>query len=121
MKLDRNTNRGGRGKYALVNMRKLIPRLDRVTSDPESKYDLAVDAFDLLVKEGIITLGTESPGEQFFVMKYKDKFTAAGLQGYAHAVTAEANTLNDDSLAEYANQMYHEAKEAQKFGVRIPD
>lgn len=60
MKLDRNTNRGGRGKYALVNMRKLIPLLDR-KFDPsvldDCRDELAVDAFNLLVSKGIITLG----------------------------------------------------------------
>lgn len=130
MKLDRNINRGGRGKYALVNMRKIIPLMDELTEAnrttnpdklPNNKELEILAAFDLLVKEGIITLGNETPGDQFFVMKYKDKFTAPGLQGYAHGAMAEANAQNSKSLHEYAMQMFQEAKAAQLLGNRIPD
>ena len=134
MKLDRNTNRGGRGKYALVNMRKLLPILDR--DEDNRKLPMATDrpianAFRLLVKQGIISLGNETPGDQFFVMKYKDKFTAAALLAYAEAVKKESDrlrSLNGDvptdessSLYEYRCQMMDEAEAAQDLGNRIPD
>lgn len=100
MKLDRNTNRGGRGKYALVNMRMMVPLLDRGEDhSPENndiqhlKDQMAIHAFNLLVERGIITLGNESPGDQFFVMKYKDKFAAAGLRAYGEAVWKEYSDL----------------------------
>lgn len=121
MKLDRNTNRGGRGKYALVNMRKLIPLIDKCNAEPESWHDKRVEAFELLVREGIITLGNESPGEQFFVMKYKDKFTSPALHAYAIQAEAEAIKSSDPELKEYAAEMFKEAKEAEKLGNRIPD
>lgn len=62
MKLDRNTNRGGHGKYALVNMRKLVPILeahpvDKLRTQEESEI---CSAFALLLKKGIITLGKAS-------------------------------------------------------------
>lgn len=119
MKLDRNTNRGGRGKYALVNMRKMIPILDASQGTQEDTDK--IEAFMLLVRTGIITLGNEFPDEQFFVMKYKDKFTAPALHTYAIMVHSEAFKTNNPDLFEYAEQMFNEAKEAEKLGKRIPD
>ncbi len=124
MKLDRNTNRDGRGKYALVNMRKMVPLLDRSfdRSVPDDVRDeLAVAAFNLLVSKGIITLGNETPGDQFFVMKYKDRFTASGLRGYAKDVAEVAVARQDSELKEFAQQMFTEAELASRLGTRIPD
>ena len=134
MKLDRNTNRGGRGKYALVNMRKLIPILDkaekwdgikaRTDSDPTDEELAIENAFNILVNRGIISLGNETPGDQFFVMKYKDKFTSAGLRGYAESIIKDIGNLEGvefKSLAEYAQQIISEANIAQQLGNRIPD
>ena len=121
MQLDRNTNRGGRGKYALVNMRQLIPLIDATEVPANQHNEALVNAFDLLVANGIITLGTESPGDQFFVMKYKDKFTAPALLEYAISVVREAHRMKDASLQEYAVQMLAEANAAKKLGDRIPD
>lgn len=136
MKLDRNTNRGGRGKYALVNMRKLIPIIEQMeawdaSQDPNrnrqpgpTECNIAM-CFEVLVEEGIITLGNETPGDQFFVMKYKDKFTAAGLHAYAEAVRRASlfslSTAESDSLMEYANEMFSQASAARELGNRIPD
>lgn len=138
MTLDRNTNVGGRGKYALVHMRKLIPALDLVAkiearkciTEKWSMDDVRdAEAFERLVESGIITLGNESPGDQFFVMKYKDCFTASGLHAYAIAVKGRATALRkhnsnnpmSEELDEYAEQMFLEAKQAERVGVRIPD
>ena len=130
MNLDRNTNRGGHGKYALVNMRKLIPALDIVDfirskkciTQPWSMEDIRdAEAFERLVERGIITLGNESPGDQFFVMKYKDQFTHEGLKAYAQAVRKAAEVRNSDSLHEYASQMFREVITAEAQGNRIPD
>lgn len=120
MKLDRNINRGGGGKYALVNMRKLLPLLDKEAGGELSTEEIGtLHCFRVLVQNGVITLGNESPGEQFFVMKYKDKFTAPALIAYANAVRLEA--VVGDGLWEYANQIRDEALKAQGLGVRIPD
>lgn len=124
MKLDRNTNRGGRGKYALVNMRKLIPMMDApALSDEHARQCVA--AFEKLVDAGFITLGNESPGDQFFVMKYKDKFTAEGLRGYGNAVSKAISSLKEPQarleLGEYCAQIFDEAHAAEKLGNRIPD
>lgn len=128
MKLDRNINRGGRGKYALVNMRKLIPMLDAPPKDWKQSDMDVVRAFRFLVEQGIITLGNESPGDQFFVMKYKDMFTAAGLQAYTdairfylHRATSPEEADRRAGLHEYVKQMQAEADAARALGNRIPD
>lgn len=129
MKLDRNTNPKGHGKYALVNMRKFYPIFEADQSNPlvrsgKEASDPIVTAFQLLVKEGIISLGNETPGDQFFVMKYKDKFTSSGLRGYAEAIIKELADLEGpqfSSLAEYAQQIISEANAAHEIGNRIPD
>lgn len=91
MKLDRNINPCGRGKYALINLR---------TNQ---------------VQWG----GSE--GLQFFVMKYKDKFTGPALHAYADAVREEAERTKSDSLLEYAIEMKQQAEMACRQGCRIPD
>jgi hypothetical protein len=121
MKLDRNTNRGGHGKYALVNMRKMIPIIDqnegaRLIVDAEK-----LDAFNLLVGCGIITLGNESPGDQFFVLKYKDRFTGAALDAYTEAIMEHSKRTGSADLLEYAEQMTDETVRAYELGNRIPD
>lgn len=135
MKLDRNTNRGGRGKYALVNMRKLIPVMDKVEAwdsekkrtlnDPTDDELVIASSFAALVNRGIITLGNESPGDQFFVLKYKDRFTAPALHAYAIAVSATVRQLEGQppaaELAEYAQEMFSQARLAETTGNRIPD
>ena len=131
MKLDRHINPDGTGKYALVKLRLLTPLLRKGAAEiPLTKSEeRAVRAFAELVKGGYITLGNESPGDQFFVMKYKDQFTAPGLHAYAIAAEAEANRLDEHAsssglskeLREYANEIFIEAKQAARVGNRIPD
>lgn len=123
MKLDRNTNNDRRGKYALVNMRKLKPIID---GSPHNANTQAVThAISLLCEQGLITFGTESPGDQFFVMKYKDKFTADGLQGYATAAAEWLKKLPEGdakySMSEYVAEMFDESHAARKVGNHIPD
>jgi len=133
MKLHRNTNADGRGKYALVN-------LDLLKQDPRLQGML-----DFLKEAGVLTYGNEEPGEQFFVMKYKDKFTARGLEGYANAVRSrilicqdnlaalagvdgeradrlrQENQAQLDDLTEWVAEIEAEALKADKLGVKFPD
>lgn len=127
MQLDRNTNRGGRGKYALVNMRKVVPLLEDRDGNIAPESNPILSAIELLVKEGVVTFGNETPGDQFFVMKYKDKFTGPALRAYARAVSEHAHSIADShpteskSIHEYGDQMHEEATAAEKIGNRIPD
>lgn len=117
MKLDRNLNLDGGGKYALVNMRKL-----RATED-----GAVLAAMETLTKAGIIHYGASDggPGEQFFVMKYKDKFTARALLGYHEAILETlAVCVNPDmmaSLKEYAAEIREEYFIAAVHGTKTPD
>lgn len=130
MKLDRNVNPNGNGKYALVNIRKLQPVLCKFDADDtscsESELEL-IQAFNVLKRAGVLTIGNESPGDQFFVMKYKDLFTAPALAEYSHAVRqllhANSDLSPEDriSLEEYAEEISEESKQALRFGNSIPE
>lgn len=91
MKLDRNTNPDGRGKYALLLLRKM-------RSEPPKEVQ---NAIDILFVNGIIDPGA-TPDTDFFVIRMKDKYASAALQAYADAVAS------DD--VEYANEIYELAK-----------
>lgn len=124
MKLDRNTNPDGRGKYALIQMRELKPEQASALCDvptlPLGEY------CTVKIPTKAIRTGAESPGDQFFVIKYKDRFAAAALNAYARAVMEaaimlEAGNPERESLIEYATEMAHEALLAEKAGCKIPD
>ena len=131
MKLDRNINENGRGKYALVNLRAL---------EVAPHYRSLLDD---LHAAGLLTYGNESPGDQFFVMKHKDIFTSHGLKGYAEAVRVKAgqirailseNKQDAESMAvsvrrearaehleEYAAQIETEAMQASSVEHQFPN
>jgi len=135
MRLDRNVNPDGTGKYALVKMREV----NRLRNQSGQLPDDVTKAFMVLESRNIMLYGDESDGDQFFVMKYKDKFTALALFAYARAAMEEAHTLSLDildepiglnrdalivmvrSIQQYAREMHNEAMTALKAGNRIPD
>lgn len=97
MKLDRNKNPDGKGKYALINLR-----------------------------TNTIQWGGGEPGEQFFVLKYKDKFAHFALTAYADAVAREASSLKSDDpmqreLLEFAAEIQAEAQAAWMAQSKLPD
>jgi DNA-binding ferritin-like protein len=83
MKLDRNINKDGRGKYALIQLRKVGPV-------PAKEVQ---DALQLLHEWNIIHWGNESPGDQFFVVKYKDQFAYGALRGYCDEIEEHCRQL----------------------------
>ena len=122
MRLDRNINKDGSGKYALLKLRDV-----HVSSDGDVH-----NAIKLLGERGMIHWGTESLGDQFFVMKYKDVFTAPALRAYHDAVLRKvadlalhsAQSWNDPqalSLREYESDLAAELTIAQKVDKRLPD
>lgn len=122
MKLDRNINPDRLGKYALIQMRELGPveakRLHERAGNEEKMLCLPASAF---------RTGTESPGDMFFVLKYKDKFASAALTAYAEAVLDEVDALHRsgnhkaaDELMEYAVDIQGEATLAETFGIQLP-
>ncbi len=123
MKLDRNQNPDGCGKYALVNMRRLREK-------PEFQ-----PLVDELAEHGIITLGSEAPDNQFFVMKYKDIFTEGGIRGYREAIgerVKQLQTLAEHApsevldreiadLLEFSGQLEGEEFYARRYSSKTPD
>lgn len=95
MALDRNVNKDGRGKYALINLR---------TNQVQWGGD-----------------------DQFFVIKYKDRFASAALQAYAQAVSNFAMSLPHDDpqyaeLTEYAGEMFMQSAIADNWTIKkTPD
>jgi len=130
MKLDRNQNQNSAGKYALLKMRRVLEIKKAGENAPwgSTENDLALNvdnAINLLRESRCLHFGDEGRGEQFFVMKYKDKFTAPALMAYAKAVENAAVSsqagAGGDSIMEYANEIEREAVAASECGYRIPD
>jgi hypothetical protein len=81
MKLDRNVNTNGRGKYAVINLRKL-------PDDPGKRADCE-HAMRILEDNGC--LFNESVGGEFehFTLMLKDKYAPHALEAYAKAARAD--------------------------------
>ena len=94
MKLDRNTNSTGKGKYALINLRK-------IGGDPRTPEDMteAIKASPQSIEFGFV-----GAPDEFWLIKLKDKYAAAALTAYADAAQA------DDP--EYAQQVREMVKRA---------
>lgn len=104
MKLDRNINPDGRGKYALVLMRELK------AIEQEGDYS-ATSMVEALVKRGVVDHGGDD--RDFFVIRIKDRFAAPALAAYAMAAY--------DFDQEYAMEVLNLAKKAAEFEMkRIP-
>ena len=79
MQLDRNTNPSGKGKYALVNLRK-------IEGDPRTPEAMAEA---LKAYPGAIEFGFVGAPDEFWPIKLKDKYAAAALAAYADAAQAD--------------------------------
>lgn len=118
MKLDRNTNPDGRGKYALLLLRNLA------AASPSVKREIE-DAFKVLSEHGLLDFG-DQPGQQFFVIRHKDKFAAKAFYAYAEAVHLEADAAPHSdtarSLYEYASEIRALGYDSEMMaGRQIPD
>ena len=107
MKLDRNINPDGRDKYALVNLRRVAECKNLCRENVER-------ALAILHSAGVLSYGNESPGGQFFVMKYKDKLTAPALEAYAKAASQHG-------MYEFAVEMFNEQRAAAEAAEKLPD
>lgn len=84
MRLDRNKNLDGQGKYMLFLTRKFTEQYAPGSIlDPETEVQKAAT---LLLDEGLI----EDPGpgtqQEFFVLRLKDRHSRAALSAYAESV-----------------------------------
>lgn len=79
MRLDRNINPSGKGKYALINLRK-------ITTNPTTAEDLAAA---ILANPESVEFGTVGTPDEFWLIKLKDQYAANALFGYAAAIAVD--------------------------------
>lgn len=85
MKLDRNINADGRGKYGLIKNRRLAQIEAWDGGEGEALDRQAVlDAVALLERAGVIDWGRTVDSE-FMVIRLKDKYAGNALHNYAAA------------------------------------
>jgi hypothetical protein len=103
MKLDRNINSDGRGKYALLLLRKLDEFEGPGAFAGIDPTILA--AIATLEGFGLIDWGLTGTDREFFLIRLKDKYAAKALASYAAAA-------HSDGEAEYAGEVYEMATRA---------
>jgi len=114
MKLDRNAN--GRGKYAIINLRKLDEtRVAMATVDPQTTRNVLPQSLEValatLQEYGLIEYGEPGTENEFFVIKLKDTYAGAALVAYADAVWRPENAASVDEVT-YAEEVRALAKRA---------
>jgi len=108
MKLDRNKNPSGRGKYALLKLRELGDiHPNEIKMALETLDELSVAQVEQAVDYG------DTPTSSFFVIRLKDKYAVPALRAYADAARA------DDP--EYASEIDELVKAANMMPKHIPD
>ena len=82
MKLDRNLDPSGRGKYALLKLR--VAR----SYSPQAAQTVLAPHFEGLKVAGVLDWGV-TPETEFMVIRLKDKYAQAALRAYANAARAD--------------------------------
>ena len=85
MKLDRDSNPNGLGKYAVIHLRRLVGETIRMV--PASVRD-AVKTLD---DAGLIDWGKPGADDEFFLIKLRDTHAHVALQSYADSVRQAGN------------------------------
>lgn len=96
MNLDRNLNADGKGKYALINLRK-------IEGNPQTAEELAAA---ILKNPECVEFGRVGEQDEFFVIKLKDEYAPDGLRGYGARAWA--------SDAEYGSKVLDLARRSGK-------
>ena len=87
MKLDRNINDDGMGKYALILMRELA---DIASIQTDLKIPKGLDnAIRALENVGVIDWGERESEGEFFLIRLKDKYAQPALVAYAEEAEAD--------------------------------
>lgn len=114
MKLDRNIDGTGRGKYGLVNHRKLKEVLSDPRNGPELRQKFT-DALRMLEAFDVLDWGLTGSEHEFFVIKLKDRWAPDAL--FRYALSARA-----DGFGDYARDVEELADRAAEHPNRkIPD
>lgn len=102
MKLDRNINGNGRGKYGLILNRELARAKDIHSPQGLTEIEYAIS---VLEHAGIIQWGEPNTENEFFVLKLKDKYAGGALHTYASYAVR-------DGEVEYGQEVMALAKRA---------
>jgi hypothetical protein len=106
MKLDRNINQDGKGKYALVRLRNI------------EVGSAAWECLRQLHRWGHLDYGEPGASDEFFVIKLRDKYAADGLGGYADAVMADAHKHAAEGDGSKYSELMQYATEVQRMTLR---
>lgn len=106
MRLDRNINGTGRGKYGLIKTRRLAEWENPITSrtpTEDFRRRAVLDAIEVLQLAGVLDWGPAGTESEFFVIKLRDEYAREALMAYGNAV-------EDDQ--QYADDIYELAQRA---------
>lgn len=85
MKMDRNLNDDGTGKYLVVNLRKLDAQAGHAGTF--ERWSAGVQqALDTLESLGVLEWGAPGSEDEFFLLKLKDRHAGAALTAYADSI-----------------------------------
>ena len=102
MKLDRDINKDGKGKYALVRLRNI------------QKGDEAYSLLQRLHELGHLDWGKVGEPDEFFVIKLRDKYSQKAIIGYSDAVMEDSRNQDEQK----ANGLVQYALAVQKLASR---
>lgn len=98
MKLDRDENKDGLGKYAMVNLRKLSDQTGR--SGPFKRWSPQVaQAIKTLEEAGALEWGRPGEVDEFFTIKLRDENAGYALRAYAGAVGVQDREYSEAIMA----------------------
>lgn len=115
MKLDRNANDDGGGKYALLKIRVLNDMRANSAFEDDMPPEISA-AIKVLAKAGVIDWGARGTESEFFVIKLKDE--NAGRALFEYASSAEGN--GDKEYADEVRDMAFRAGPRSPF-CKKPD
>lgn len=102
MKLDRNINKDGKGKYALVRLRNI------------NKGDEAYALLARLHELGHLDWGCTGQPDEFFVIKLRDKYSPNAITAYSDAVMKDSSRHEQPKC----NDLVRYALDVQKLAER---
>lgn len=94
MKLDRDLNKDGCGKYAIINLRKLNDLCGHASPFQRWTPEVA-QAIKTLEETGALEWGRTGAPDEFFLIKLKDKYAKHALEQYAAAVGSDDPEYSD--------------------------
>lgn len=113
MKMDRNLNADGRGKYALVLMRNM-------PADGSALRGAVGDALETLKRANMLDYGEAHGPNEFFLIRLKDRFAGDALRAYADAAKSYADNFASSDLNKFQS-FYQWAVEVLKMAGRAGD